>query len=67
VFERVERVNRTGVSILMIEQNAIEALRISHRCIVLSGGRVRACTSAREVLDMKDLNSFYLGNASNRI
>jgi ABC-type branched-subunit amino acid transport system ATPase component len=67
VFERVERVNRTGVSILMIEQNAIEALRISHRCIVLSGGRVRACASAQEVLEMKDLNSLYLGDASNRI
>jgi branched-chain amino acid transport system ATP-binding protein/neutral amino acid transport system ATP-binding protein len=62
VFERVERVNRTGVSILMIEQNAIEALRISHECIVLSGGRVRACAPARDVLGMKDLNSFYLGN-----
>jgi branched-chain amino acid transport system ATP-binding protein/neutral amino acid transport system ATP-binding protein len=67
VFERVERVNRAGVSILMIEQNAIEALRISHRCVVLAGGRVRACASAREVLGMKDLNSFYLGDASNRI
>ena len=67
VFERVERVNRSGVSILMIEQNAIEALRISHACIVLSGGRVRACASARDVLGMKDLNSFYLGDASNHI
>jgi branched-chain amino acid transport system ATP-binding protein/neutral amino acid transport system ATP-binding protein len=67
VFQRVERVNRTGVSILMIEQNAIEALRISHHCVVLSGGRVRACAPAREVLGMKDLNSFYLGDASNRI
>jgi ABC-type branched-subunit amino acid transport system ATPase component len=56
-----------GVSILMVEQNAIESLRISHGCIVLAGGRVRACASAREVLGMKDLNSFYLGDASNRI
>ncbi|HEY1289612.1 MAG TPA: ABC transporter ATP-binding protein [Burkholderiales bacterium] len=67
VFERVERVNRSGVSILMIEQNAIEALRISHSCIVLSGGRVRASASAKDVLGMKDLNSFYLGNASNHV
>ena len=67
VFERVERVNKSGVSILMIEQNAIEALRISQRCIVLSGGRVRASASAKDVLGMKDLNSFYLGNASNHV
>jgi ABC-type branched-subunit amino acid transport system ATPase component len=67
VFNKVEQVNRMGVSILMVEQNAIESLRISHRCIVLAGGRVRACAPAREVLGMKDLNSFYLGDASNRI
>jgi ABC-type branched-subunit amino acid transport system ATPase component len=72
VFDKVQRVNRTGVSILMIEQNAIEALRISHRCVVLSGGRVRACAPANEILKMKDLNELYLGdarvvNASNRI
>src|SRR5262245_22370043 len=72
VFERVQRVNRTGVSILMIEQNAIEALRISHECIVLSGGRVRASAPANEIVKMRDLNELYLGNtrvvdASNRI
>ena len=67
VFNKVEQVNRMGVSILMVEQNAIESLRISHGCIVLAGGRVRACAPARDVLGMKDLNSFYLGNASNRI
>lgn len=63
VFDKVERVNRMGVSILMVEQNALEALRISHRCIVLAGGRVRACAPADEVLGMKDLNSLYLGDA----
>ena len=67
VFERVERVNRTGVSILMIEQNAIEALRISHTCIVLAGGRVRACSPASEVLGMKDLNRLYLGDVANHV
>jgi branched-chain amino acid transport system ATP-binding protein len=63
VFDKVKRVNQMGVSILMVEQNALEALRISHRCIVLAGGRVRACAPADEVLGMKDLNSLYLGDA----
>ena len=63
VFDKVERVNRLGVSILMVEQNAIEALRISHSCIVLAGGRVRAFATAGEILGMKDLNSLYLGDA----
>ena len=46
-----------------IEQNAVEALRISDTCIVLAGGRVRACAPAGEVLGMKELNSLYLGDA----
>lgn len=63
VFEKVRRVNELGVSILMVEQNAIESLRISHTCIVLAGGRVRKVAPAGEVLHMKDLNSLYLGDA----
>ena len=64
VFDKVQRVNAMGVSILMVEQNAREALRISHTCIVLAGGRVRAVAPADEVLGMKDLNSLYLGDAT---
>ena len=64
VFDKVQRVNAIGVSILLVEQNAREALRISHTCIVLAGGRVRAVAPANEVLGMKDLNSLYLGDAT---
>src|SRR3982750_4165086 len=56
VFEKVKKVNAMGVSILMVEQNAREALRISDTCIVLAGGRVRSCGPADAVLGMKDLN-----------
>jgi len=64
LFDRVKKVNSLGVSVLMIEQNAVEALRISDTCIVLAGGRVRACAPAGEVLGMKELNSLYLGDTS---
>jgi branched-chain amino acid transport system ATP-binding protein len=67
VFNKVEQVNRMGVSILMVEQNAIEALRISDSCIVLAGGRVRACAPADEILGMKDLNTLYLGDVANHV
>jgi ABC-type branched-subunit amino acid transport system ATPase component len=60
VFDKVKKVNAMGVSILMVEQNAREALRISDTCIVLAGGRVRSCGPADAVLGMKDLNKLYL-------
>lgn len=64
IFECIRKVNDTGVSVLMVEQNAIEALRISHQCIVMATGRVRLCSDAASVLDMPDLQTLYLGEAA---
>ena len=63
IFETVRKVNAKGVSVLMVEQNAIEALRISKNCIVMANGRVRLCSAAESVLGMDDLQSLYLGEA----
>jgi branched-chain amino acid transport system ATP-binding protein len=67
IFDTVKRVNATGVSVLMVEQNAIEALAISTTCIVMANGRVRLNGPADEVLQMKDLQSLYLGDARDDI
>jgi branched-chain amino acid transport system ATP-binding protein/neutral amino acid transport system ATP-binding protein len=63
IFDKIKKVNSVGISVLMVEQNAVEALRISDTCIVLAGGRVRAVAPANEILGMKDLNTLYLGEA----
>jgi len=63
IFDTVKKVNAMGVSVLMVEQNATEALRISDACVVLAGGRVRLNAPAGEVLGMKNLQSLYLGDA----
>ena len=63
IFATVRQVNARGVSIFMIEQNAIEALQISNTCIVMANGRVRLTAPASQVLDMQDLHSLYLGEA----
>jgi branched-chain amino acid transport system ATP-binding protein/neutral amino acid transport system ATP-binding protein len=63
IFRTVKEVNAMGVSVLMVEQNAIEALRISDACVVMAGGSVRLTAPAGEVLGMKDLQSLYLGDA----
>ena len=38
VFQRIRDINSTGVSILLVEQNARESLRMSDRGYVLAGG-----------------------------
>lgn len=64
IFDCIAKVNGTGVSVLMVEQNAIEALRISNQCIVMANGRVRLCSDAASVLGMPDLQTLYLGEAA---
>lgn len=62
IFTTVKRVNASGVSVLMVEQNAIEALRISDICVVMANGRVRMTAPAAQIADMQDLHSLYLGD-----
>jgi branched-chain amino acid transport system ATP-binding protein len=64
IFDCIRKVNQTGVSVLMVEQNAIEALRISNQCVVMANGRVRLCSDAASVLGMPDLQTLYLGDAA---
>lgn len=61
MFDIVRRVNAEGVAILMVEQNAIEGLRIAHRGIVMAAGRVALEGSARSLLASNEVSDLYLG------
>ena len=64
MFETIARINATGVSILMVEQNAIPALEMSHRGLVLAGGRLRACAPAQELLADQQVGELFLGRGA---
>jgi ABC-type branched-subunit amino acid transport system ATPase component len=61
IFEKTIEVNKTGVAILMIEQNAREALRFSHRGYVLAAGENRFEDSAANILSNPEIGRLYLG------
>jgi len=61
MFDIVRRVNAEGVAILMVEQNAIEGLRIAHRGLVMAAGRVAFEGAAEELLTSKEVSDLYLG------
>lgn len=61
MFDAVRRVNESGVAVLMVEQNAIQALRLSHHGIVMAGGRVAMSAPAAELLDSREVSELYLG------
>lgn len=60
-FEIIQQVNKTGVSILMVEQNANMALSIADRGYVLQTGEIALADTAPALLQSEDLKRAYLG------
>ncbi len=61
VFERIRGINETGVSLLLVEQNARESLRMSDRGYVLSGGDNQIEDSGPALLNNPEVGRLYLG------
>jgi branched-chain amino acid transport system ATP-binding protein len=61
IFAKIEELNRNGASVLMIEQNAREALAISDRGYVLALGRIELEDDAEALLENQRIRELYLG------
>ncbi len=61
IFEAIVTINREqGLPILLVEQNAYQALRIAHRGYVLAGGRVVMQGEGRQLLADPEIRAAYL-------
>ncbi|MCT8974632.1 ABC transporter ATP-binding protein [Microbaculum marinisediminis] len=61
IFEMILELRQSGVTILLVEQNASKALKISDRSYVLSLGRVATSGASADIAAGSDLKSIYLG------
>ncbi len=64
IFDQVGEINRAGVTVVMVEQNARRALSMSDLGYVLDLGRNRFEGSGREVLDDPKIAELYLGGTA---
>ena len=64
IFEKVEEINRSGVTIVMVEQNARRALGMSNRGYVLDLGQNRFEGAGRELLEDPKVAELYLGGTA---
>jgi len=64
IFDQVGEINRAGVTVVMVEQNARRALSMSDRGYVLDLGQNRFEGSGREVLDDPKVAELYLGGTA---
>jgi branched-chain amino acid transport system ATP-binding protein len=61
LFDRIIEVARTGISILMVEQNARQALEIADKGYVLVQGANGYTGSGKELLANPDVRKSFLG------
>jgi len=61
IFEAVKELNRGGLTILLVEQNARAALRLAHRGYVLETGRITLSDDAQKLLVDPRVLASYLG------
>src|SRR3990172_10808078 len=61
IFDRIGIINQAGTAILLVEQNAKEALSLSHRGYVLAMGQNRLEGEAQGLLENADVGRLYLG------
>ncbi len=64
IFDRIIAINSSGVGILMVEQNAKQALGIAHRGFVLATGRNRFTGTGAELLADPEVAKSFLGGGA---
>ena len=61
IFKIIEDVNKQGVTILLVEQNAKKALSIANRAYVLETGKIVKEGAARDLLNDESIKKAYIG------
>jgi branched-chain amino acid transport system ATP-binding protein len=61
IFSIIKEINRSGTTVLLVEQNARMALSIANRAYVLETGRVVASGDAKELSESEEVRKAYLG------
>ncbi|MDO5445231.1 MAG: ABC transporter ATP-binding protein [Eubacteriales bacterium] len=61
IFDIIKEINKQGVTVLLIEQNANMALKIAHDAYVLETGRITMTGTGAELLANDDVKKAYLG------
>ncbi|MBO7710464.1 MAG: ABC transporter ATP-binding protein [Lachnospiraceae bacterium] len=63
VFDIISEINRQGVTILLVEQNANMALKAADRAYVMETGRITMTGTGQELAENEEIRAAYLGKA----
>jgi len=65
--EHVLRLGRAGAAVMIVEQKALAALKISDWAYVMAGGSVRVSSDAKELLAREDIGEVFLGRTNEKV
>ncbi|MEE6449352.1 ABC transporter ATP-binding protein [Gottfriedia acidiceleris] len=60
IFEIIEQLNKQGMTILLVEQNAYQALQIAHRGYVIQTGEIQMVGEGKTLMDNEEVKKAYL-------
>ena len=61
IFETIEKINKQGTTILLVEQNALAALNVADRAYVLESGTIKMSGNAKDLISDNEVTKAYLG------
>jgi branched-chain amino acid transport system ATP-binding protein len=61
VFSAIKAIQKSGVTVLLVEQNVFQSLSISHRGYVIETGRIVLTGTGEELLNNQDVKRAFLG------
>ena len=61
IFETIEKINKQGTTILLVEQNALAALNVADRAYVLESGAIKMSGQAKDLISNDEVTKAYLG------
>ena len=67
IFRIITEINKQGVTILLVEQNAQQALNRAHRAYVLETGSITKEAKAKDLLNDPHVKAAYLGTGAHEI
>lgn len=61
VFALISEINEAGISVLLVEQNARQGLRVAHRAYLLSTGQIVTSGPSKDLLESPEVQATFLG------
>ena len=61
MFELIESLNRQSITILLVEQNIYQALKIADRAYIIKNGKITMTGTGEELLSAPEVQDAYIG------